>query len=260
MYYELYVDVFFLQNFMMDYLLLLLTKRMLRCSATHRRICLGGLLGAFFTCIIVVLPIPFAFVKFILFHMFVNTFMIRAGLKIKTRAQFVKAYFLLYVGSFLLGGILQSLHSYLKVGSLFFAIATVGYYAVSGIWEAIVKLQKVSAYHCQVDLYLGDKKVSVEGLIDTGNHLCDPVTGAAVHILDRSIAKPFFADESVQKLKYIPYHSIGREEGVLMALHIDRMRICSEQEYWVENPLIGISEKTVTTQGEYKMILNPKAF
>lgn len=260
MHYELYIDVFFLQNFMMDYILLLLTKQMLRCSATHRRICFGAILGSFFTCIITVLPIQAVLVKFVLFHMFVNTFMIRAGLKIKTRTEFVRAYFLLYIGSYLLGGILQSVQNYLRAGSLFFAIAVVGYYAVSSIWEVLIKLQKVKMYQCHVNLYLGDKEVSVEGLIDTGNLLCEPVTGIPVHILDQSIAKVFLEEESMQKVKYIPYHSIGKSGGVLLALHIDRMRVSSEQEYWLEGPLIAISENAVTTQGEYKMILNPKAF
>ncbi len=260
MYYELYIDVFFVQNFVMDYILLLLTKQMLRCSATHKRVCLGAVLGSFFTCVVIVLPIPFAFVKFILFHVLVNTFMIRAGLKIKTRTEFAKAYFLLYIGSFLLGGIMQSLQNYLRVGSLFFAIAIVGYYSVSSIWDLLIKLQKVSIYHCKVELYLGKKTVAVEGMIDTGNQLCDPVTGSPVHILDRSIARGFLIEESLQKVKYIPYHSIGRTEGVLLAVHIDRMRICGEQECWIEKPLIGISEQTVTAEGEYKMILNPKAF
>ena len=95
MYYELYIDVFFLVNFMMDYILLLITKQMLHCSATRRSVCLGAAAGSLLTCIIVVLPLPAAFIKFILFHMFVNTCMIRAGLKIKNRRDFAKAYFLL---------------------------------------------------------------------------------------------------------------------------------------------------------------------
>lgn len=42
MYYELYIDVLFLVNFMMDYILLLLVRRMLKCTATHGNIWYGG--------------------------------------------------------------------------------------------------------------------------------------------------------------------------------------------------------------------------
>ena len=172
MYYELYIDVFFLTNFMMDYLLLLFTKKCLKCTATHGRICLGAVVGAFLTCIIVILSIP-SVLKFILFHVFVNTCMIRAGLKIKAKTDFARALFLLYIGSFLLGGILQSLHNYMREGSLFFTIAVVGYYIALKIWDVAVELQKVTIYRCQVDLYLGDKRLEVEGFIDTGNKLCE---------------------------------------------------------------------------------------
>ena len=61
-YYELYVDVLFLVNFMMDYLLLLLVKKMLKCTATHGRVCLGAFAGALLTCI-VVMKISNAFVE-----------------------------------------------------------------------------------------------------------------------------------------------------------------------------------------------------
>lgn len=259
MYYELYIDVFFLTNFMMDYLLLLFTKKCLKCTATHGRICLGAVVGAFLTCIIVILSIP-SVLKFILFHVFVNTCMIRAGLKIKAKTDFARALFLLYIGSFLLGGILQSLHNYMREGSLFFTIAVVGYYIALKIWDVAVELQKVTIYRCQVDLYLGDKRLEVEGFIDTGNKLCEPITRTPVHILDHRVAKTFLQEESLAKVKYIPYHTIGSAGKMLYAVHIDRMRIRGEKEIWIESPLIGISEQTVSAEGEYMMILNPKVF
>ena len=50
MYYELYIDVLFLVNFMMDYILLLLVRRMLKCTATHGNICMGAMTGSFLMC------------------------------------------------------------------------------------------------------------------------------------------------------------------------------------------------------------------
>ena len=126
MYYELYIDVLFLVNFMMDYILLLIVRKMFSCSATHGNICLGAAIGSFLTCVVVVLPIPYAFVKFVLFHMFVNTCMIRVGLKIKTIPSFVKAMIMLYIGGFLLGGIMESFSQYVRVGSLFLFLAILG--------------------------------------------------------------------------------------------------------------------------------------
>ena len=260
MYYELYVDVLFLVNFMMDYLLLLLVKKMLRCTATHGTIFLGAALGSFLTCVIVVLPIPYAVLKFVLFHMVVNTFMIRAGLKIKNMREFAKAYIMLYIGGFMLGGVLEALHQYVRVTSLFFAIAVGGYHIVSKLWDFIAAVHRINQYQCKVDLYLGEKRCQVTGIIDTGNGLRDPISGMPVNILDKTVARQFLGDIKMSQVRYVPYHSIGKKEGVLIALAIDRMCVHKENACWIQKPLIGVSEEMISAEGEYQMILNPNIF
>ena len=42
MHYELYIDLLFLENFMMDSLLLLVLNRVLKCKSNWQRIFLGG--------------------------------------------------------------------------------------------------------------------------------------------------------------------------------------------------------------------------
>ena len=260
MYYELYVDVLFLVNFMMDYLLLLLVRKMLRCTATHGTVFLGAALGSFLTCVIVVLPIPYAVLKFVLFHMVVNTFMIRAGLKIKNMREFAKAYIMLYVGGFMLGGVLEALHQYVRVASLFFAIAVGGYHIVSKLWDFIAAVHRINQYKCKVDLYLGERRCQVTGIIDTGNGLRDPVSGKPVNILDKTVARQFLGDVKMSQVRYVPYHSIGKKEGVILALTIDQMCVYKEKAYWIQKPLIGVSEEMISAEGEYQMILNPNIF
>ena len=260
MYYELYVDVLFLVNFMMDYILLLIVRRMLQCTATHGRICIGAFLGSLLTCTVVILPIPYTFVKLILFHVFVNTCMIRVGLKIKNIRSFLKAIIMLYIGSILLGGIMEAFRQYVRVGSLFFVIAILGYYIVLGIWKFISYMQRWNQCHCKVDLYLGDKKYQIKGLIDTGNALRDPISGKPVSILDRAMAKRFFGEEYLKDVRYVPYQTIGKKAGVLPAVQFERMCIWKDTPCWVEKPLIAISEEAISIGGEYEMILNPNLF
>lgn len=259
MYYELYVDVLFLVNFMMDYILLLIVKKMLACSATHGRICIGAAMGSFLTCLVVILPIPYAFIKFVLFHMFVNTCMIRVGLKIKTIPSFLKAIIMLYIGGFLLGGIMEYFSQYVRIGSLFLLVAILGYYMVLGIWKFISYLQRWNQNHYMVDLYLKNKKYRVKGLLDTGNGLRDPISGQPVSVLGRNAAEKLLDDEE-KYIRYIPYRTIGKSEGVLPIFRADRMCVYRDTEYWVEKPLLGISEEEISMEGEYEMILNPNLF
>ena len=55
MYYELYVDVFFMVNFTMDAILLILLKKLLACPAGYGRVFAGAATGAAMTCIAIVI-------------------------------------------------------------------------------------------------------------------------------------------------------------------------------------------------------------
>lgn len=257
MYYELYIDVLFLVNFMMDCILLLVTRRMLKCSATHARVFIGALTGSILTCLVIALPIPSAFVKFILFHGVVNVVMIKAGLGIKWDKTFIKAYLLLYISGFLVGGVFEYLHQYLKIGSLFFAFAIASYYIVLGIWNLISYLAKVNQYKCEALLYKDGKVCSAQALIDTGNCLRDGVTGKPVSIVDEEIFRELYHQDNQEGIRYIPYHSVGKKEGVMRVITIDRLCVRRKEECWVEKPLIAASEENITDDGAYKMIINP---
>ena len=43
-------------------------------------------------------------------------------------------------------------------------------------------------------------------------------------------------------------------------MKIDRMHVQGENECWMEEPLIGVSEETISAEGEYQLILNPNLF
>lgn len=256
MYYELYIDVFFLENFAMDFILLAIVRRMLKCPATYWRICLGALAGSFLTCLAIAVPIPYASVKLILFHGLASVVMIRAGLGIRGGREIFRALVLLYISGFLTGGVFRFLGQYVRTGSLFLVLAAVSYYAVSGIWSLIAYLAKQSHYRCQVVLLKGGRTLKVQALIDTGNCLKDNLTGKPVSILDKKAVRKLCGENDMTGVRYIPYHSIGKAEGVMPLIMLDGMYVCRKEKEWIEKPLAAISEEDMTAD-RYEMILNP---
>lgn len=119
MHYELYIDVFFLINFMMDYMILTITGKILRRSVSHARLCTGALLGAFLTCVVLIMPIPYGFIKLVLFYGCVGVLMLKTGLDIPWSRMFIRAYALLYV-------------SKLSVGRCIYLFST-----ISEIWKSL---------------------------------------------------------------------------------------------------------------------------
>lgn len=256
MYYELYIDVLFLVNFMMDSLLLLTVNQMLKCSTTHGRIYLGGAVGAGLTCAVIAIPVP-AIIKFIIFHAVINTIMIKTGLRVKGKKQFWKAFGLLYIASFLFGGILQALHPYVRVGSLFFASAVGCYYLIKGIWRFLIGQKELQKKLCEITLYTGAGEQRVKALIDTGNSLKDNVSKEPVSVIDQALAKAILTDKDAQNgFRYIPYRTVGKE-SIMPVFRIKKMCVHLEEERWIENPVIGVCEERVSEQEEYQMILNP---
>ena len=254
--YELYIDVFFLENFAMDFILLAIVRKMTGCYAAYRRICLGALAGSFLTCLAVALPVPYAFVKLILFHGPANIVMIKIGLKTEGWKELARAWIMLYISGFLVGGVFGFLRQYARAGSLFLALAAASYYAVSGIWILVAYLGRQSRYRCRVVLQNGERSVTVQALIDTGNCLKDDITGKPVSIIDKNVIKKLWGENDIAGIRYISYHSIGKAEGVMPLVTLDGMYVCRKEKEWIEKPLAAICEGDMTAD-RYEMILNP---
>ncbi|XCP86720.1 sigma-E processing peptidase SpoIIGA [Roseburia hominis] len=261
MQYELYIDVFFLVNFVMDYLVLLTEKRILKCSATHFHVLLGAFAGAAGTCIVICIPAASA-VKFICFHALVSAGMIKIGLKIKETRTFIRAWLLLYLISFLYGGILTWLGSYLhgrfRIGILFLAALIVSYHLVWALLTFLEKFWKMKGSHVEATLYLGEKTIRVNAVIDSGNSLKDALTGKPVHIISRKAIEKLTDNEKIQKVRYIPYHTIQSGENLLPVITIEKICLHLDSEKVIENPLLGISGQQQFGNGTFEMILHPE--
>lgn len=260
MYYELYIDVLFLVNFMMDYLLLLIVKRILKCSATHGNICIGSLAGSFMTCVVIAAPFENTLIKFILFHFVISLLMLKIGLGLSSLEETLRGFVTLYISGFLLGGILTYLHQYVRTGSLFFGIAVLGYQLAQWVWSFIVCLQRFSCHRCRVTLYFGGAAHTVDAIIDTGNSLRDPVTGKPVCVVEKNEIYKIVREESTDGLRTILFHTIGKEQGEIPVIELTQMCVHNGKEYWIDNPVIGICGERISAGGGYGMILNPDIF
>ncbi len=263
MQYELYIDLFFLVNFMMDYILLMLLRKMLACTATHVRVILGAAAGALMTCVIIAAPVPYGILKLFLFHGVVNVIMLKAGLGIEWGRPFARAFLFLYIGGFLLGGIMSFLRQYVRIGSLFFILALSGYMLASGIWSLMDALLRYNRTHCLAVLSREGKSCRVKALIDTGNRLKDARTGKPVSIIGPETAQTLGFQENMKSsetLRYIPYHSIGNAEGTLPLFEIDKMCLMgSKNKIEVYRPLLAVCKKEMASDS-YGMILNPDIY
>lgn len=258
MYYELYIDILFLTNFMMDSLLLLAVRKMLKCPVSSGRVLLGSAAGAALACLLTVCPLPAA-LKLPAGYAGIGSVMVWTGLNQRGRS-FWKAFGLLYAAAFLMGGILQAFRPWLRTGSIFFAAAVAAYYLLSGIWQCMLRLGRRQAQICEVVVHTGEEICRMHALLDTGNGLTDPVSGEPVCVIDPECAGRMFGKEKGGAgMRFIPYRTVGGE-GVMPVFRAEQMEVRLPDEeagFLAEHPIIGICEGMVSEQGDYQMILNP---
>lgn len=255
MYYELYIDVFFLVNFMMDAILLEILRRILGCPASHGRVFLGAGTGALGACVVLCLPVPYGFIRIIAGHGLINLIMLKTGLGIRWGREMAKAFLLLYISGFLVGGILSAFRPYLRTAGLFFAFAVVSYYGALGVWKLLGALAGREKSRREVRLFRGEKSCRVRAIVDTGNTLRDAVTGKPVCVIDQKTAETLGLFEQPEGLRFLPYHSVGRREGVLPAFPLDKMELPGNPVRVVERPLVAVCQEI--SQDDHQMLLNP---
>lgn len=263
MYYELYIDVFFFINFMMDFIILLLVKNILRLDGSTGRLFAGACIGSLLTCAVIVFPMP-SLLKILIFHFVINTVMIKAGLKVMGFGQWLRGVICLYIVSVLMGGILQMARRFLRTGSLFFTVAVAAYYLLKAGWNFLDRTGKRMKNICEVTLYSHTGELTIKALIDTGNTLTDPFSKEPVCVIGQTAAEKisggFIGEDAIDAgFHYIPYHSVNGT-GIMPSFRIDEMHIRignGKEEYCVPRPLIGVSKEEPSAQGEYLMILNP---
>ncbi|MDD3340356.1 MAG: sigma-E processing peptidase SpoIIGA [Lachnospiraceae bacterium] len=264
MYYEIYMDVVFVTNLIMDYFLLRLVDRVLRFHTTRGRSFLGAAAGALGVCLLLVLPWPGIWWRNLLGYAVTNTLMVRIGCKIRDKKKLIQGVAALFGMTFLCGGIMTALMGSPVAASLrtFLFLSTAAYLVLSlflwgyGRW----KTSRGNLY--DVTLYANGTSKKVRGLYDTGNQLADPYTGTPVSIIHATVLEEFFQEpiweNEALKPHYVTYHSIGQKEGVLLAVTLESMTIdVNGTPVEIRHPILALSQDTVSYDQHYQIILNP---
>ena len=259
MYHELYIDIFFLENLMMDSLLLFALDHILKSGMTRGRLFLCGAMGSFLTCVVIAVPFP-GIVKLLFFHVAINSLMILFGLKISCAAQFIRAYVLLYVVSAAMAGIMMLFRPYMRYASLFYCAAFAAYFLLMRLWKIMTYLAGRQRDIVSVTLYTERGETTADGLWDTGNRLRDFVTDSPVNVVDPGLLHKITDHiEGESGFHMIPYRSVGGER-VMKVFRIRKMCVHTDVDRWICEPMIGVAEETVSEGKEYEIILNPGMF
>lgn len=250
LYFEFYIDQFFLEQFLTGALLLSLTASLGKWAVSWKRIAAGSLASAALTTFFLCVNLPKYNFFGIIFAGGITFFN-------KKRNYLLKSMLLLLLVTVCFGGALEAL---MAIGGLPLMAGTV--MAAAFLRYAGRRLERLFRLEGTVAVRLqwGERTEEVCGLIDSGNHLKEPFTGKPVSIIDADCARKLLGEdwENQRGFLLIPYHSIGTEEGWLQGVTIDRMYVlASGEEAVINGPVLAVYKGHVSAGEQYQMILHP---
>ena len=288
----IYIDVVLFENLIMNYIILFTTSQILKIKPKHIRIILASLLGAIYS-IIGYMNILDIYSKIPL-KILLSIIIVYVAFNPQTVKKMWKYILFFYLVSFVFGGAAFSLIYIVKpqeilmknglfLGTYPLKIAILGAIVAFTIITIVFKLAKNKIYKkdflCKMEICINNKKIETMTMVDTGNMLKEPITNMPVvvveHVLlyecipeeilnnleniiggDFSNISEKTKSEYISKLKLIPFSSLGKQNGMLIGIKPDYIKIKTEEkENKIENVIIGIYNKSLTKKGEYQALI-----
>ncbi len=250
-YYEFYIDQFFLEHLLTGFLLIAVTVSLRRQNVSWKRMLAGSAAGAAAVTAFVCLGMPGWYFA----GMLLAGTVVFAG---TGREEFLGGLFFLLLVSVCFGGVLQALVNLFGFPLLLGSAA-----AAAALWLAGRCLSRRKALRdslVTVRLQWEERTETLRGLIDTGNRLEEPLTGRPVSIVDASPARRLLGEawEERRGFYLIPYHSVGTEKGWMRGVTIDSMTVeLPQRTEVVRRPVLAIYEGELSAGARFQMVLHP---
>jgi len=248
----IYVDVLVSVNLIVDYFLLYAAAVL---TARHRdrvRMCLGAVVGGAGSLTILLPRLPA--VASVVIAVAVSALMTLTAFEWRGLKCFFRTMLVMYALSATYSGVMLLLWSLTDNGSItvnngavyisidpgLLIVTTVVLYGAMSLFAGRIRSRSLSRRRCTVAITEKGRKVTLEGLVDTGNTLTEPFSGMPVIVVSKSTAEGIAPDcvlepektgsmtEMVsRRIRMVPYHTAGGA-GVMVAYRPERMDIYME--------------------------------
>ncbi|MBP5427482.1 MAG: sigma-E processing peptidase SpoIIGA [Clostridiales bacterium] len=292
---DIYVDILFMENLLANYIILLLTKRILNKSVLSMRLLLAGIVGALYVVLMIIFPnidiLCTAMCKVLL-----SIIMVWIAFSPINVSEFFKCVCIFFVATFVLaggmfffiylnksGGIVKNGVVYMfwnSKNSLFIKSVL----TVSLILKVILDYIKTKSVKekliVPIDIGFDNKGVSVNALLDTGASLSDPLSDRPILVAEfrsvRDLLPPevqnifyksmsddleFVTDTMLgskwfRRFRLIPFNSLGKKNGMLLGFKADNIKITNkENTKEFTNVVVAIYEEILTSSNSYEALI-----
>ncbi len=288
----IYIDVVLIENLIMNYIILLSVAIILKIKIKYIRILISSSIGgvyAIFSYISALEIYSTIFLKLLL-----SIIMVYIAFYPQNIKKMCKELLIFYLTSFVFGGAAFSLLYFIRPQDILMKngmllgtyplktvmlAAIVGFILLSVTFKIVkTKISKKDLF-CNLDIKIDDKNIEAKAMIDTGNLLREPITNIPVIVVEHTLLYEVIPKEILNnlsnilggdfknipediqskymsKLKVIPFTSLGKQNGMLLGIKVDEVKLINDENITiVSKAIMGIYNKSLTKRGEYRALV-----
>ena len=284
----IYLDIILLENIIMNYIILLATGIISKATINKIRILLASILGAIYS--VVSFTIETNLILSLIIKILLSITIIYIAFKPQKIKKFLKQISIFYLTTFAYGGCAIFLLYYIKpqdiliengiyIGTYPIKVAVLGgilgFIIINIVFKLVKgKLEKNNMY-CKLIVELDGKEIETVAMIDSGNLLKEPITKVPVVVIEKerlreiidkelldnvqqiiTAKKIDIPDKYISSLKVIPFTSLGKQNGMLLGLKVDKIEIeFDEEKNIIRDVIIGIYEGRLCKDNKYSALI-----
>ena len=288
----IYIDIIFLENLIMNSIILYATAVILKVSPKMLRVIASSTIGSIYAIITYVTEIEI--LASVILKAILAVIMIYVAFNPQNIKRMWKQVAIFYLTSFVFGGVALYLIYYIQpqnvfmkngvfVGEYVLKVIMLGAIVAFIIIKISLKIIKTKInpkdMYCKIKIKLQEKTIETRAMIDTGNLAKEPITNIPVVIVESSLLENILPnkilnnlenilggdlsqiseemqEKYISKLRCIPFSSLGKQNGMLLGIRADEIQVEIEDEKKISNNvIIGIYDKSLTKRGEYRALI-----
>lgn len=295
---DIYIDVIFLENVIMNYLILIVTSKFSKRKTSNFRLFLASLIGALYVAVLIILPGMHVYYT-VIAKIALSLAIIAIAFSPEKIGSFIRTLVIFYIVTFIFAGAafaflyFNQSGGFVRNGIVYVFLEsklTVVFLAVITAIIIIRIFWEMLQYRFIKEKLLLDLKIAFErniitlaALVDTGNSLHDPLTNLPVVVVEfmaikdllpleirdifvhskendlNTVMRVISGSQWISRFRLIPFTSLGRENGMLIGFRPDYIEIGSEDgKKGINNVIVGIYNKALSRNEKYRALLSPE--
>lgn len=288
----IYIDIIFIENIIMNTIILYATAIILKQKVKNIRLIISAVIGSIYSILMYITKLTIyssIISKFIL-----SVVMAYVAFKPNDVKKIFKQIIIFYLTSFVFGGVALNLIYFLRpeniniknglfTGEYALKVIMLGAIMAFIIIKISIKIIKTKFntknMYCDINLKINEKQIATKAMIDTGNLVKEPITNTPVVIVEESLLEGIIPkeilknlenilcgnlenlpqdiqDKYLPKLRCIPFSSLGKENGMLVGIRLDKIKIQTEDiDVERKDVIAGIYDKKITKDNKYNALI-----